>query len=192
MGSGADPEPGHRPGPQGRGGLEPTAPFNSHSANYPGKARKRQACLFDSAPRAGQCYHSSSEIARLPGPKFLLSLPSGNRAYVSMPATSVATVAPQARSLPQASNSSRKTPAFSGMRPTQVSQAFVQSCNLFPPALHAKFIAQEQDRLQQDALQQVVPYGRKPGALAKRSVEAVYTPSLSQECRKLPHSNSFA
>eukprot|EP00965_Chrysotila_dentata_P002562 83284-Pleurochrysis_carterae.AAC.1 len=34
-GSGADPEPGHRPGPQGRGGLKPTAPFNSHSANCP-------------------------------------------------------------------------------------------------------------------------------------------------------------
>eukprot|EP00965_Chrysotila_dentata_P040254 1336106-Pleurochrysis_carterae.AAC.1 len=35
MGSGADPDPGHRRGPQGCGGLEPTAPFNPHSANCP-------------------------------------------------------------------------------------------------------------------------------------------------------------
>eukprot|EP00965_Chrysotila_dentata_P129733 4288762-Pleurochrysis_carterae.AAC.1 len=33
--------------------------------------------------------HSFSEIARLPGPKFLLALLSGNRAYVFMPAASV-------------------------------------------------------------------------------------------------------
>eukprot|EP00965_Chrysotila_dentata_P255335 6212183-Pleurochrysis_carterae.AAC.1 len=35
MGSGADPDPGHRPGPQERSGLELTAPFNLHSVNCP-------------------------------------------------------------------------------------------------------------------------------------------------------------
>eukprot|EP00965_Chrysotila_dentata_P112049 3705095-Pleurochrysis_carterae.AAC.1 len=62
-----------------------------------------------------------------------------------MPAASVATVAPQARSLPQVSPSSGKTPTFSREQPIQISQTFVQSCNRFPPALRAKFIAQEQN-----------------------------------------------
>eukprot|EP00965_Chrysotila_dentata_P080199 2645855-Pleurochrysis_carterae.AAC.1 len=86
-----------------------------------------------------------------------------------MPATSVAAVAPQARSLSQVSPSSGKTPSFSGMQPTQISQAFIQSCDHFSPKLRAKFIAQEQDRLQQDALQQTASFDRKRGALEKRS-----------------------
>eukprot|EP00965_Chrysotila_dentata_P104542 3452468-Pleurochrysis_carterae.AAC.1 len=89
--------------------------------------------------------HSSSEIARLPVPKFLLALPSGNRARVSMPAASVATVVSQARSLPQVSPSSGQTPPASGEQPVQISQAFVRSCDRFPSGLRAKFIAQEQD-----------------------------------------------
>eukprot|EP00965_Chrysotila_dentata_P109760 3627256-Pleurochrysis_carterae.AAC.1 len=32
MGSGADPEPGHRPGPLRGAGLKPTAPLNLHTA----------------------------------------------------------------------------------------------------------------------------------------------------------------
>eukprot|EP00965_Chrysotila_dentata_P176565 5830349-Pleurochrysis_carterae.AAC.1 len=107
-----------------------------------------------------------------------------------MPAASVATVASQARSLPQVSPSSEKAPSVSGEQPVQISQAFVRSCDRFPPALRAKFFAQEQDRLQQDAFQQTASLVGKRGALEKRSV--VHTPSFSQELHTLARSNSVA
>eukprot|EP00965_Chrysotila_dentata_P109761 3627256-Pleurochrysis_carterae.AAC.2 len=107
-----------------------------------------------------------------------------------MPAISVATFAPQVRSLPQASPLSGKALPFSGVQPTPISQVFVQSCDRFPPALRAKFIAQEQDKLQQDALKQIASLGRKPGAIEKRSAEAVQNSSLSQEFHKRPRLNS--
>eukprot|EP00965_Chrysotila_dentata_P100110 3307784-Pleurochrysis_carterae.AAC.1 len=51
--------------------------------------------------------------------------------------------------------------------------------------MRAKFIAQEQDSLQQDAFQQTVSLDMKHGALEKGSV--VYTSSFSQERLYLAH-----
>eukprot|EP00965_Chrysotila_dentata_P111480 3686045-Pleurochrysis_carterae.AAC.1 len=108
MGSGADPEPGHQPGPQGRWArtdctiqsirtlrtvlitrthLTARYPFSLHTCN------KRLTCCCSKSEQSWRETGSSarlsrlvcrpiidspSEIARLPSPKFLLSLPSGN------------------------------------------------------------------------------------------------------------------
>eukprot|EP00965_Chrysotila_dentata_P208751 6184881-Pleurochrysis_carterae.AAC.3 len=85
---------------------------------------ERDRLVCSTLPPCLPANHSSSEIARLPGPKFLLSLPSGNRAYVSMPAASVASVAPHSR------------PSYS--RAYSRAIAFYLLCVLI--------IAQEQDR----------------------------------------------
>eukprot|EP00965_Chrysotila_dentata_P064312 2131090-Pleurochrysis_carterae.AAC.1 len=99
--SGADPEPWPRPEPHGRGGLDPTGPIDSHPANRSGHPnsfssgssgisahmqqkinvllmqhqatleRDRIVCSILPPPLLLQ--HMSSDLARLPGWKALLS-----------------------------------------------------------------------------------------------------------------------